>query len=419
MTSTPSMGYPRGPQHRPRGWVGHLAGVATADAAMTALKISLERSARQRAERIRDVMADRWREKQHPTRARMRALVAHPGARFVWRDVPAPPSPEPGAAVVHPIAVATCDLDRAMALGRSPFPLPMAFGHECVGEVVEVGDEVTTVRPGDRVVVPFQISCGSCAACVAGLTANCLTVPPISMYGFGLVGGLWGGAFSDLLTVPFAEAMLVPLPQGIEPAAAASVADNVADGYRSIAPYLPQLLDRGRDLDVVIFAEIGPRPPFSASVPLYAGLTAMALGAPRVHLVDRRPHVRAHAEALGMIAHASVRTVPSAPLVVDSTGDRRGPSLAIARTSPDGIVASLSSLSRRSPIPTALMYGRNIRYELGRSHARAHIPAILEMMRTGALRPETVTTHLASLDTADRTLREHALGESTKTILVE
>uniref|UniRef100_UPI0014839C56 alcohol dehydrogenase catalytic domain-containing protein n=1 Tax=Mycobacterium avium TaxID=1764 RepID=UPI0014839C56 len=87
-----------------------------------------------------------------------------------------------------------------------------------VAEVVDVGDEVSSVRVGDRVVVPFQISCGRCSACRRGHTGSCLSVPPASMYGFGISGGLWGGALADLMAVPFADAMLVALPDGVEPA---------------------------------------------------------------------------------------------------------------------------------------------------------------------------------------------------------
>ncbi|MGD9737300.1 MAG: alcohol dehydrogenase catalytic domain-containing protein [Solirubrobacterales bacterium] len=52
-----------------------------------------------------------------------------------------------------------------MGLGAAPFPLPLHFGHECVAEVVEVAAGVSAVRPGQRVVVPFQISCGDCEPC--------------------------------------------------------------------------------------------------------------------------------------------------------------------------------------------------------------------------------------------------------------
>lgn len=410
-------GIPAGHRHRPRGRFGHLATVATSDAALPAARVMMSHSRRERFRRLKDAVAER----RDGTRGTMRALVARPGGRLRWRDVARPGLPGPGAALVHPIAVATCDLDRPMALGRTPFLLPMHFGHECVAEVVEVGEEVSTVRPGDRVVVPFQISCGACGPCAAGLTANCVGVPPISMYGFGLTGGHWGGAYSDLLAVPFADAMLVPLPDGIDPAAAASVADNVTDGYRGVAPHLPELLARDADAQVVIFADVARRPPFSASVALYAGLTARALGARTVHLVDRRPHVRRHAEALGLHAHepGARRSLGQAALVVDTTGTSSGLNMAVRQTAPDGFCVSLASLRRISRIPTALMYGRNITLELARSHARAHIPAVLDLIRDGRLAPQDVTTHLGSLDRADRHITDHVRGEATKTILTE
>lgn len=412
-------GYPEGPQHRPLGWVRHLAGVVTAETAVPALQVTLERASSQRLERLESAARNRQTARRSPRR--MRALVVAPGGRVHWQDVPAPPAPGPLAALVHPIAVASCDLDRAMALGKTPFMLPFHFGHECVAEVTEVGEQVATVRPGDRVVVPFQISCGTCTSCRAGLTSNCASVPPISMYGFGVAGGHWGGAYSDLLTVPFADGMLVPLPSGIDPASAASVGDNVTDGYRGVAPYLPDLLARDPDAEVLILAEIGHRPPISSSVTLYAGLTAKALGAKTVRFVDQRPYVRRHAEALGLLSHSprDLKDLPTASLVVDSSGTAAGTAAAIMRTAPDGMCISLASLARTSKLPTALMYGRNVTYHVGRSNARAHIPAVLDLMRSGTLHPERVTTHLGALDHADTVVREHMLGEATKTIVIE
>src|SRR5437763_275083 len=96
----------------------------------------------------------------------------------------------------------TCDLDWPMIVGRAPFPLPIHLGHECVAEVVEGPEGFAS---GDRVVVPFQISCGTCERCRRGLTGNCSTVPPRSMYGFGQFGGEWGGMLSDLALVPYAD----------------------------------------------------------------------------------------------------------------------------------------------------------------------------------------------------------------------
>src|SRR6478735_1046358 len=114
-------------------------------------------------------------------------------------------------------------------------PPPFPLGHECVAEVVEVGDAVSAVAPGDRVSVPFQISCGSCGACLRGRSANCTEVDFMATYGFGPAVARWGGFLSDLVAVPFADHMLVPLPAGLEAAAVASASDNISDAWRAVA----------------------------------------------------------------------------------------------------------------------------------------------------------------------------------------
>jgi alcohol dehydrogenase len=386
-----------------------------------ATKAAFERDADLRLRRTREAVRDRIAQRRRPTRERMRALSLRAGGRFDWRQVPAPSPPGPHGAIVHPVAIATCDLDRLLALGGTPFPLPLHFGHECVAEVLEVGERVTTVQRGQRVVVPFQISCGSCAACRAGHTGNCLSVPPLSMYGFGFGGGHWGGAVSDKLAVPFADGMLVPLPAAVEPAAAASVADNVCDGYRHVAPYAAPLLERDPDATFLILAGVGRKPRFSSSIGLYAGLVARALGFREIHLVDSRAHVREHAESLGLTAHrpSELRRLPPAPLVMDASASPAGLRAALVHTAPDGICSSAGGLHRTTRIPTGLMYARNATYHVSRTHARALIPAVLELMSAGKLSPELVTTDLAALDDAPRALRDHATGEATKTMLVE
>jgi alcohol dehydrogenase len=389
--------------------------------ALAASRVALERERGLRARRLGEAARDRARERRSSTRARMRALALGPGARFAWKDAPAPALPCPDGAIVHPIAAATCDLDRVLALGRTPFALPLHFGHECVAEVLSVGERVARVRPGARVIVPFQISCGSCARCRAGLTANCERVPPISMYGFGVGGGHWGGAFSEQLAVPYADAMLVELPAGIEPAAAVSVADNVSDSYRHIGPHLPALLERDPDGEVLILGATRPRTPYGGSLPLYAGLIARALGARRIRLLDARANVRSQAERLGLSAlpAGERRGLSPAPLVLDLSGESRGLGAALRLTGEDGVCTSAGGLHARARIPTGLMFGRNVTYHVGRTHARSVIPHVLALMADGSLRPELVTSRVGRLDDAPRELRAHTLGDETKTVLTE
>jgi alcohol dehydrogenase len=404
--------------HRPRGWLRQFAALLTPRAAAVG-RLALERDVPVRRRRLGAASREAVRERFRPTRPRMRALVAWPGGRLCWRAVPAPPPPGGCEAVVRPIAMATCDLDRALALGATQFPLPLRFGHECVAEVLSVGGQVTSVVPGQRVVVPFQISCGACAPCRQGRTGNCGSVPPFSMYGFGVGGGHWGGVFCEQVAVPFADAMLVPLPDGLDPLAAASVGDNVCDGYRHIAPHLPRILRRDPGAEVLIIAGVTRRPVFSPSVSLYAGLVARALGAGTVYLADTRPPVRDHAARLSLVPlhPGELRSLRPAPLVVEASALPRGLALAISKTATDGICSSIGTLHVRARLPAGLMYARNVTLHMARAHARALIPPVLTLMEERSLHPEAVTTTVASLDDAPAVLRDHLLGDSTKTIL--
>ncbi|MGA2455032.1 MAG: alcohol dehydrogenase catalytic domain-containing protein [Solirubrobacteraceae bacterium] len=412
--STTTAGPPHG--HRAHGWLRHYAKLLGPGGSVAA-KLAFERNNRQRLDRL--VSAASGRRGASAGARRMRALLAAPGGRLRWQDAPAPAPPGPHAAIVHPIAASTCDLDCALSLGATQLPLPLHLGHECVAEVLEVGERVTGVKPGQRVIVPFQVSCGECQACVGGHTGNCTSVPPISMYGFGLAGGHWGGAFSDQLAVPYADAMLVELPDGVEPAAASGLADNVCDAYRHVAPHLPALLERDRDAEVLIVSVADRNSLFSGSVQLYTGLVARALGAQRVVLADARPHIRAEAERLGIEAlePRALAKRPPAPLVIDMTFDALGRSLSC--TAPDGICSSSGSLHRSARIPTLLMYGRNMTLHVGRTHARALIPHVLELLRQADLRPLDVSTRVAGLDEAPSVLAEHFRGGVIKTILTE
>lgn len=372
-----------------------------------------------RLSRLAAVASHRVAERRRPTRSRMRALSLRGPGAVAWRAVPGPPPLGPTGALVRPVAVATCDLDRPLALGHTAFPLPLQLGHECVAEVVSVGDEVRRVAVGDRVVVPFQISCGRCSACSQGLTGNCRNVPPLSMFGFGVAGGAWGGVLADLVGVPFADAMLVALPAGVDPSSAAASADTLSDAYRHVAPHVELVRGHPDGPRVIAVGAVERSSPFSASMPLFAGLITRALlPAADFLLIDERPWVRDLAEHLGLPA-APVKGLHrvKAPLVVDASASPRGLRLALGAVAPDGRCSCAGTLHASTRIPASLMFGRNVSLTIARSHIRGSIPQVLDLLATHQVEPAGVITQRGSLDDAVELIGAHLRGRDTKTVL--
>jgi alcohol dehydrogenase len=102
----------------------------------------------------------------------MEQLTLVEAGRIEWRDVAEPKLEGGDDALVRPLAVTRCDIDLPYASGLLPPPNPFALGHECVGEITALGDKVRGLHVGQRVIVPFQISCGHCARCRAGHTGS-------------------------------------------------------------------------------------------------------------------------------------------------------------------------------------------------------------------------------------------------------
>jgi alcohol dehydrogenase len=129
--------------------------------------------------------------------------------------------------------------------------------------------------------------------------------------------------------------------------------------------------------------------------------------------------VRAHAERLGLRAlpPAEVRRRPPAPLTLDMSASARGLWTALAHTAPDGVCSCAGVLHRGVRIPAGLMFARNVALHLGRAHTRTVIPAVLDLVARGDLRPQDVTTTVAPWEDAPAALRDHVLAGDTKTIV--
>jgi alcohol dehydrogenase len=340
----------------------------------------------------------------------MRQLTFVEAGRVEWQDVPDAVLPGPAGAVVRPLAVARCDLDLPMATAGL-FPGPFALGHETVAEVVAIGNQVRNRKPGDRVLVPFQVSCGACAACRDSRFGGCTTFRGRvgAAFGFGEAGGGFGGALADLLAVPAADHLLVPAPTDVSVTALATLPDNVADGYRAVGPPLRER----SGADVLIVGGM------VKSVTLYAVAVAMAAGARRVRYVDSDPLSLAAATALGaeVVEHHGSwpRRFDRALITVDGTGDPEGLAAVLRSTEDYGYCTSVAIyFGSVTPMPLLEMYTRGVTFHVSRADSRRLLPDVIGLVAARRLDPLAIPTTVVPWDQAPTAWLEPA----TKLVLV-
>jgi alcohol dehydrogenase len=315
----------------------------------------------------------------------MQQLTFLEAGKVEWRDVPAPELEGNGQAIVRPLSVATCDLDTALMHGRAPYRGPFGLGHEGVAEVVDVGDDVDGLEPGDKVTVSFQVFCGECDACREGRTASCEATPPMAMYGL-TIGGDWGGFLADGVRVPYANAMLFPLPDSVDVTAAASASDNMPDAWRTVGPQLAQ----HPGAEVLVAGGAG-------SIGVYAAGMALALGAANVVYADPDPARREVAASYGaeVVDSYPERLGPFA-ITVDASAAHEGLGFALRSTAPDGICTSTGVyFEQQTPVPLLEMYTKGITFQTGRVHAGPAIPHVLDLI-AGGWDPAPVTNRVAT-----------------------
>ena len=336
----------------------------------------------------------------------MRELIFIEPGRLEWRDTAEPELESAEEAIVRPIVASNCDLDTAIVRGDAPLPGPFAIGHEFIAEVIEVGDDVSSFAKGQKVIVPWKISCGACESCRRGVTAGCLSVSPLAMFGLP-VGGSWGSGLSDKVRVPFADHMLVEVPSGVSLVALAAASDNLPDAWRCVAPYLST-----NPAASVLILGGGTR-----ATALYAAGLAKALGAERVNYLDREPARLAIAERYGANP-IEMRQPPERlgpyDVVVDGSATVEGLRCALRSASPGGNCTSTGIYFEEQPMPLFDMYRSCVSYHTGPCQARPLLPAVLELLTDGRFDPQPVTAEVVGWDDAPE-----AYGRlTTKTVIV-
>lgn len=223
----------------------------------------------------------------------MKAVVFHKPFELAVEEVPDPKIEQPLDAVIRITTANICGSDLHPYEGRAPLDAGMVLGHENMGIVEEVGPGVNRVKVGDRVSVPFNLSCGTCRNCNDGWTSACLRSNPSGKpgagYGYPQMGPYWGGQ-AEYLRVPWADFNLLELPAGTEHESDFTMLSDIfPTGYHGT-----ELAKVAPGKSVAIFGA-GP-------VGLMAAHSAMLRGASQVFVVDKEADRLTLAEQIGATA---------------------------------------------------------------------------------------------------------------------
>ncbi len=224
----------------------------------------------------------------------MKALVYKEPYKVAVEKVDDPRVEAPGDAIVKITSAAICGSDLHMYEGRTGVKPGTVFGHENLGVVEEIGPGVTSLKVGDRVVLPFNIACGFCFNCLRGYTSACLianAAAPHAAYGYADMGPFKGGQ-AEYLRVPYADFNALKLP--------GTPGDQWEDDFVTLADIWPtghhgvELAGVRPGGTVAVFGA-GP-------VGLMAVLSSALKGASEIYCVDRDPGRLKLAEQAGAIA---------------------------------------------------------------------------------------------------------------------
>ncbi|MFI9580612.1 glutathione-independent formaldehyde dehydrogenase [Streptomyces sp. NPDC052236] len=221
----------------------------------------------------------------------MKAVVYKGPFEVAVEEVEKPGLQHPNDVIVRVTSTAICGSDLHMYEGRTAAEPGIVFGHENLGIIEETGDGVSSLKRGDRVVMPFNVACGFCKNCTAGFTGFCVTVNPGfagGAYGYVAMGPFSGGQ-AEYVRVPYADFNCLKLPEGdANESDFVLLADIFPTGYHG-----NELADVRPGESVAVYGG-GP-------VGLMAAYSALLRGARKVFVVDRVAERLQKAEEIGAI----------------------------------------------------------------------------------------------------------------------
>jgi len=368
----------------------------------------------------------------------MKAVVFHGPGDVRTETVKDPVIEAPTDCVIKVTRTALCGSDLHIYDGYSQaMQEGDILGHEFMGEVVEVGTDVTRIAPGDRIVVPFAIADGSCDHCRQHLTSLCentnpdnealiktLGYPASALYGYShLYGGIPGGQ-AEYVRVLLADTNAFKVPESLDDEQALFTTDIFPTGYMAA-----ENANISPGAKVAIWGA-GP-------VGLFAMKSAQLMGAGKVIMIDRVPErlelARAHgAETINYEEHDDVverikeMTGGHGPdACVDAVGleasghgaqgmyDRVKQTLRLETDSPTALREVIQAAKPGGTVsmpgvyagfvdkfPIGMAFGKGLTFRMGQTHVHNYVKKLFEVIQSGKIDPTFLITHRLTLDEA-------------------
>jgi threonine dehydrogenase-like Zn-dependent dehydrogenase len=280
----------------------------------------------------------------------MRAVTWHGRADVRVETVPDPTIQDPTDVIVEITSSGICGSDLHLIEVMAPFmTVGDVMGHEPMGIVREVGAEVTAVKAGDRVVVPFNISCGTCWTCAQGLQSQCETTQNrdqgmgASLFGYTKLYGQVPGGQAEYLRVPFGNTLPIKVPEGPSDDRFVYLSDVLPTAWQAVQyAAVPQ----GGSVLVLGLGPIGDM----------CTRIAQHLGAGTVMASDDVPERIARARARGVSVIDTTKKDDVVTAVRDAT-DGRGPDAVIDAVGMEAHGSPLATIAQKATavVPDAIM----------------------------------------------------------------
>lgn len=360
----------------------------------------------------------------------MRAVTVQGLRNMQVAEVPAPSIRKDDDIIVRITSTAICGSDLHVFLGALPATKGYVMGHEPMGIVEEVGKGVTTVKKGNRVVVPFNVSCGQCNYCRHNMESQCDNSNPNEevdtggYFGFTERYGNYPGGQAEYLRVPFANftPFVIPKACELEDEDLVLLSDVLPTAYWSVE-------NAGVKVnDTVVVLGCGP-------IGLMAQRFAWIKGAKRVIAVDCVPYRLTHAERINHVEtvnfeaventgqHIKAMTNGGANVVIDCVGmDGKKTPLELEEQKVGQVGGTLSAINiamnavkKFGTIQLTGVYGwkyndfmlgtlweRNITLKMGQAPVIHYMPMLYQKIMNKELNPAQIITHRLPLEDASR-----------------